>query len=254
MRIFGLIGWPLGHSFSKRYFSEKFDREGISDAHYALFPLEKITELPVLLASQPDLYGLNVTIPYKETVIPFLDRLDETARSVGAVNCIKIEKDRTLTGYNTDVIGFEQSLLHFEQGRWLEPEVSAWVLGSGGAAKAVAYVLRKYGVSFRFVSRRPSGIEVVSYAEMAQHLPSPATMIVNATPLGTFPAVDERPPVPTEAIRAGMFVYDLIYNPAETLLLRETREKGGLVKNGLEMLHLQAEAAWKIFSNDSAGV
>jgi shikimate dehydrogenase len=248
---YGLIGWPLGHSFSKRYFTEKFEREGILNARYELFPLENITDLPALLAAEPTLRGLNVTIPHKQTVIPFLHALDESAQAVGAVNCIKIGSDSRLTGYNTDVTGFEQSLLHFQGGRWLSPDVVAFVLGSGGAAKAVAFVLRKYGLSVRFVSRRLSDDFTIAYEALPSAISNDNTLIVNATPVGTYPDTDVRPPLPAETFRPGMFVYDLIYNPAETLLLREARLRGCYVKNGMEMLTLQAEAAWKIFADHS---
>lgn len=248
MRHYGLIGWPLGHSFSKQYFREKFEREGILDACYDLFPLENIAELPALLAHYPDLCGLNVTIPHKELVIPWLDALDETARVVGAVNCIRITKDRKLTGYNTDVTGFENSLLNsgFMQDSKAE---SALILGTGGASKAVAYVLKKLGILYKFVSRKPVAEDEISYDSL-NHPPfglQPPTLLVNTTPLGTFPRLEEMPPLPLNIFYPGLFVYDLIYNPAETLLLREARFRGCKLKNGLEMLELQAEAAWEIW-------
>lgn len=248
MRHYGLIGWPLGHSFSKQYFREKFEREGILDACYDLFPLENIAELPDLLAHYPDLCGLNVTIPHKESVIPWLDALDETARVVGAVNCIWITKDRKLIGYNTDVTGFEKSLL--KSGFMRDPMVeNALILGTGGASKAVAYVLKKLGIPYKFVSRKPVAENEISYDSLS-HPPfgfQPPTLLVNTTPLGTFPRLEEMPPLPLDIFYPGLFVYDLIYNPAETLLLREARFRGCKLKNGLEMLELQAEAAWEIW-------
>lgn len=263
MRLFGLIGYPLGHSFSKQYFSEKFKREGILSARYDLFPLENIRELPALLTQNPALCGLNVTIPYKETVLPFLDELDETAREVGAVNCIKILDNQKLIGYNTDVIGFEKSLWAVEG--WDKSSGSALILGTGGASKAVAFVLKKLGIPFKFVSRNPSAENEIGYEELTTyHAPlnpkpsplntkrsplntPPLSLLVNTTPLGTFPKTEAIPPVPVEIFKSGLFVYDLIYNPAETLLLREAKSRGCLVKNGLEMLELQAEAAWEIW-------
>lgn len=248
MRHYGLIGWPLGHSFSKQFFREKFEREGILDACYDLFPLENIAELPALLAVYPDLCGLNITIPHKESVIPWLDALDETARVVGAVNCIRITKSRKLIGYNTDVTGFEKSLLNSGFMRASKAEF-ALILGTGGASKAVAYVLKKLGISYKFVSRNPGAEEEISYNALAAppfDLQRP-TLLVNTTPLGTFPRLEERPPVPLDIFYPGLFVYDLIYNPAETLLLREARFRGCKLKNGLEMLELQAEAAWEIW-------
>ncbi len=246
--LYGLIGWPLGHSFSKQYFSEKFLREGIAAATYELFPLEHIADLPALLARNPDLRGLNVTIPYKESVIPFLDELDETARAVGAVNCIKILENNRLVGYNTDVIGFEQSLKGIQL---FDPASNAYILGTGGAAKAVAHVLQKLHIAFTFVSRHPKNKNEISYPSLITHRSSlitpNASLIINCTPLGTFPNVTEMPPIPLEILKPGILVYDLIYNPAETLLLREAKARGCSVQNGLEMLHLQAEAAWKIW-------
>ena len=241
---YGLIGWPLGHSFSKKYFSEKFEREGIHDAQYELFPLGNITDLWDLLGQNPNLRGLNVTIPYKESVLPLLHELDRTARAVGAVNCIKIVENQRLVGYNTEAIGFEKSLLgvpalNLEGAR-------ALILGTGGASKAVAYVLQKLEIPFKFVSRSPKAENEIGYAEIHHHHIS---FIVNATPQGTFPKVDEMPPVPIDFLKSGMFVYDLIYNPAETLLLREAKAHGCTVKNGLEMLELQAEAAWEIWQS-----
>lgn len=247
MRLYGLIGWRLGHSFSQKIFSEKFAREAIADARYELFPLENIADLPDLLSKNPDLRGLNVTIPHKGTVIPFLDELDETARAVGAVNCIKIENQK-LTGFNTDVIGFEKTL---DVGRWTLEKTSALILGTGGAAKAVAFVLKKLGIAFQFVSRNPIGENQISYENLSSLLtPHSSLLIVNTTPLGMTPNVDTCPDLPFERLSPQHFVYDLIYNPAETLLLRRARERGCAVKNGLEMLHLQAEAAWKIWNSD----
>jgi len=243
MHRYGLIGYPLSHSFSKKYFTEKFGREGIPDAQYDLFPLEKVTNLPDLLTKYPDLRGLNVTIPYKESVIPLLDELDETARAVGAVNCIKILKGQRLVGYNTDVVGFEQSLLRVAAGSWKN---AALILGTGGASKAVTFVLKKLGIPFQLVSRHPKAANEISYDAMVAKKES-ATLLINTTPSGTFPDIETMPPVPLIFFKPGMFVYDLIYNPAETLLLREAKSRGCLVKNGLEMLELQAEAAWEIW-------
>lgn len=251
MNTYGLIGYPLSHSFSKKYFSEKFEREGILNARYELFPLENIQELPALLSKYPDLRGLNVTIPYKESVIPFLDELAETAREVGAVNCIKVLENQRLIGYNTDVLGFEKSV--FKWNTWNAETDTALILGTGGAAKAVAYVLKKRNISFKFVSRNPKSEQEIGYEALTtyhatfttQHL----TLLVNATPVGTFPGVEEMPPVPTELFKPGMFVYEMIYNPAETLLLQHAKARGCQVKNGLEMLELQAEASWEIWSD-----
>ena len=252
MHIYGLIGYPLSHSFSKKFFTEKFEREGIHDSRYDLFPLENIADLPALLGQYPGLRGINVTIPYKESVIPFLDDLDETAQAVGAVNFIKVLENQRLVGFNTDVLGFEQSLLKL--GNWKETCGNAFILGTGGASKAVTFVLKKLNIPFQFVSRNPKSENEIGYASLTTN-PLPLTtnhlpLIVNATPLGTFPQVHEMPPVPLDFFKPGMIVYDLIYNPAETLLLREAKSRGCIVKNGLEMLELQAEAAWEIWQKD----
>lgn len=246
MHCYGLIGWPLGHSFSKIFFEEKFQREGIGNVGYELFPLQNIQELPKLLAQNPDLRGLNVTIPHKETVMPLLDEVTETARVVGAVNCIQIIDNQYLIGHNTDVLGFEASLLSWVTDPTAAYHKTALILGTGGAAKAVAYVLGKLGIPFQFVSRRPSGPQQIPYSALSALHPA---LLVNTTPLGTFPQVEQMPPVPLDFFRQGMFVYDLVYNPAETLLLREAKSRGCIVKNGLEMLELQAEAAWDIWQS-----
>jgi shikimate dehydrogenase len=244
MRRFGLIGWPLGHSFSKGYFTEKFRREGITDAFYELFPIESIEKLTDILVQHPDLCGLNVTIPYKEKVIPFLHQLDDTACKVGAVNCIKILPDQQLTGYNTDVIGFERSLLRMSG--WRPGLGSALILGTGGASKAAAYVLDRLGVPYHFVSRMPSSPHEIGYSDLENAMAT-CRLIINTTPLGTFPDIHQMPPFPVDLFQTGMFVFDLIYNPAETLLLREAKQRGCMTKNGLEMLEIQAEAAWDIW-------
>ncbi len=246
MQLYGLIGYPLGHSFSQKYFTEKFAREGIAGARFELFPLPDIAGLPALLAAHPDLRGLSVTIPHKETVIAYLDDLDETARAVGAVNCIRIENGR-LTGFNTDVTGFEQSLFPPSGERQTAGGTTALILGTGGASKAVAYVLKKRGIPFRFVSRNPVGENRISYDDFHHLAPDRYFLIVNTTPLGTFPDVDNCPDVPFGQLSSKHLVYDLVYNPPETLLLQRARTRGCSVKNGLEMLQLQAEAAWKIW-------
>ncbi|MBL7810534.1 MAG: shikimate dehydrogenase [Saprospiraceae bacterium] len=246
MRRYGLIGRSLGHSFSKGYFTEKFLLEGIDDAIYELFPLEKVEDLSLLLAQYPDLCGLNVTIPYKETVMPLLHQLDDTAREVGAVNCIKIMENGRLKGFNTDVAGFEYTLIHWNG--WKPDLGPALILGTGGASKAVSYVLRKQGIAFQLVSRNPSSEQERSYESLADDL-TDYRLIVNTTPAGTFPGVDQMPPIPLDLFHNGMFVIDLIYNPAETLLLHEAKKRGCIVKNGMEMLEQQAEAAWALWQS-----
>jgi len=247
MRLYGLIGYPLGHSFSQKYFTEKFAREGIAGARFELFPLPDISGLPALIAAHPDLRGLSVTIPHKETVIAYLDELDETARAVGAVNCVRIENGR-LTGFNTDATGFGQSLDMVDGGRWrVDGGKIALILGTGGASKAVAYVLKKRGIPFRFVSRNAEGENRISYDDFHHLAPDSYCLIVNTTPLGTWPDVNNCPDVPFGQLTSKHLIYDLVYNPPETLLLQRAGARGCSVKNGLEMLQLQAEAAWKIW-------
>lgn len=247
---YGLIGYPIEHSFSQRYFTEKFEREGIAGARYDLFPLPDIAGLPALVAAHPDLCGLNVTIPHKEAVVPYLDELDETARAIGAVNVIAFRQGR-IKGYNSDVIGFERSLQPWldAQSRQSRP-ANALILGTGGASKAVAFVLKKRGVIFRFVSRHPAAENQVSYASLARVDFAAIDWIFNTTPLGTFPAVETCPDLPFGQLGPQHFVYDLVYNPPETLLLQRAKARGCTVKNGMDMLQLQAEAAWAIWQHE----
>jgi shikimate dehydrogenase len=244
-RLFGLIGYPLSHSFSKRYFSEKYAREGISGAYYELFPIEAVSQLPALVAQYPNLRGLNVTIPYKEQVIPFLDEIDDGAAAVGAVNTIKVE-DGKLSGYNTDVYGFEQSLLAlFEKaGRRAE---RALILGTGGAAKAVAFVLERHGISYHYVSRRP-GPDRWTYQELDAKNLQKVTLIINTTPLGMTPDIASCPDIPYHDLDGSHQLFDLIYNPEITTFMQRGLDRGATVQNGLQMLHLQAEQAWTIWN------
>jgi shikimate dehydrogenase len=248
--LFGLIGYPLSHSFSKKYFSQKFENEGVTDCRYDLFPLKKIEELPELVKVQPDLIGLNVTIPYKEAVFNYLDEIEEEAVEIGAVNTIKIENG-ILRGYNTDVFGFEQSLRNFLKlptTKVQKPSLKALLLGTGGASKAVAYVLRKLGIDFQVVSRQ-SGKADLTYKELDEHLLKDYLLIVNTTPLGMSPNVEKCPAIPYEFLTDLHFLYDLVYNPEKTLFLKKGAEKGSRTCNGLEMLYLQAEKAWEIWNS-----
>lgn len=242
MRRFGLIGYPLSHSFSQKYFTEKFQREHVSGAVYENFPLATIDELLAVLEKYPDLEGINVTIPYKQDVIPFLWKQNEIVKAIGACNCIKIVKGK-LEGYNTDVAGFEISLE-----KMLEPyHKKALVLGTGGAAKAVHYVLQKRGIEYMEVSRNPLGRRQISYNDvdeiMHDHL-----LVVNTTPLGTYPNTDEYPPIAYDMLTPRHYLFDLTYNPPVTTFLKKGQEKGALVKNGGEMLVIQAEESWKIWN------
>ncbi len=243
MTRYGLIGTPLSHSFSQRWFTEKFHREGRSDHHYELFDLPDIDIVPGLLSSTAGLRGLNVTIPYKKTVMPLLDEIDPEAAAVGAVNTIAI-RDGRATGYNTDVIGFRKTLTPLLNG--FTPR--ALVLGSGGSSRAVAYVLRELGIKFRVVSRSLERGDMI-WDLLDPGIVSVCTLIINTTPVGMFPEVDRIPPLPLDAIGPRHIIIDLIYNPERTLLLREAEKRGAQVCNGLTMLHAQAEASWAIWND-----
>ena len=242
-KLFGLIGYPLSHSFSKKYFSEKFQEEHIRDCQYELFPLETIDELNGLLKKSPELAGLNVTIPYKELVIPFLNEMSPVVAEIGACNCIMI-KNGKLTGHNTDVIGFQKTL---------EPKLKphhnkALVLGTGGAAKAVHYVLRQKGIEYAEVSRTAKG-ETLSYDQIDEKIMASHTLIINTTPLGMYPDVGTIPSLPYHLISPEHYLYDLVYNPNPTLFLQKGIEVGATVENGSEMLRIQAEESWKIWND-----
>lgn len=244
MRYFGLIGKPLVHSFSQRYFTQKFQEESI-DAAYGLYELDKIEDLKLLL-QQKVFSGLNVTIPYKQSVLPYLAELDETARAVGAVNVIKFVRrsgEVVLKGYNSDVIGFHDSLVPL-----LRPyHKRALVFGTGGASKAVEYVLRRLGIEVQLVSRQAKD-SVLSYEQITPEVLQSYQLLVNATPLGTFPHVDTCVDIPYQNITNKHLLYDLVYNPQETLFLRYGKERGAQVMNGYAMLRGQAEAAWEIWN------
>ena len=245
MRKFGLIGFPLGHSFSKKYFTEKFSREGIQGCQFELYPIARIQEFTLLFASEPSLEGLSVTIPYKEQVIPYLDGLDPACAQIGAVNCIRI-RDGKKIGFNTDYLGFKQSLQ-----AWLGGEIpNALVLGTGGASKAVQQALRDLGVSFRIVSRSQQEGQL-TYAELKEQPQWLAShpLIINTSPVGTYPQVEDMPNIPLEQLHAAHLVYDLVYNPPITRLMQECIARGGASKNGQDMLELQAEAAWSIWNS-----
>lgn len=243
MRKFGLIGYPLSHSFSKKYFTEKFEKEGVTDAQYELYPIEQIDQLPDLISSNPELVGLNVTIPYKEQVIPFLDELDEKAEAIGAVNTILI-RDGKLKGYNTDYYGFKHSLVKFV-GPNPMPE-KALILGTGGASKAVRAALEDLGLSYQFVSRRPTE-DQLSYEDLNKSYPNTSTLVINTTPLGMAPNIDSLPNLPYDQLTTNHFLYDLVYNPLITAFMKKGIEQNCWVKNGLEMLYGQAEKAWEIW-------
>lgn len=243
---FGLIGKSLSHSFSKPYLEEKFSKEGKTDFQYSNFDLENLDALLQIITDN-HLNGLNVTKPYKELVIPFLNELDSTAKDIGAVNCIKINWNNNqpyLIGYNTDYYGFAQSIKPF-----LEPiHQRALILGTGGASKAIAYALKNVDVDFYFVtSGEKKGSNYFHYSELNEYVLNAFKLIVNCTPLGMFPKVDTCAQIPFEFIAAEHLLYDLIYNPEETLFLQRGKEQGAITINGLNMLKLQADKAWEIW-------
>lgn len=245
MKKFGLIGFPLTHSFSKKYFTKKFEREGITDCQYDLYEMADVTEsLPALL-EMPGLRGLNVTIPHKQAVLPFLSRLDSSAEKVGAVNVIRIESDGSLTGFNSDYYGFRQSL---EEWFLVEEGGKALILGTGGASKAVVAALNDLGISHKMVSRTKTG-DNLTYDELPGQL-GDYKLIINCSPVGTYPRVDEAPALPYNELTAGHWLYDLVYNPAETLFMRRGLEHNAHVLNGHRMLVLQAEKAWEIWQEN----
>ncbi|WP_243349904.1 shikimate dehydrogenase family protein [Parabacteroides sp. FAFU027] len=244
MQKYGLIGYPLSHSFSQGFFNEKFQSEGI-EATYENFEIPTIEDLQKVLLANPELNGLNVTIPYKEQVIQYLDELDDTAKNIGAVNVIKFVRDKKklkLKGYNSDVIGFSQSISAF-----LKPHhKKALILGTGGASKAVKYALEKLGIEYTFVSRTAIKGQLF-YNELTEEVMKEHTVIVNTTPVGMYPKIDACPDIPYQYITEQHLLYDLLYNPNETKFMKLGEEKGATVVNGLEMLLLQAFAAWDIW-------
>ncbi len=244
MRRFGLIGYPLSHSFSPAFFSEKFNKEGISDCLYEAFPIKSVEELTLLIANNPDLEGLNVTIPYKKEILTFLHQSTEAVKQTGACNCIKI-RNQLLTGHNTDVTGFEKSLLSD-----LRPtHTKALILGTGGAAAAVEFVLKRLNIDFLFVSRKSqTGQKILTYKEISSKIIDEYKLIINTTPLGMYPDVNNCPGILYENLTKEHYLYDLIYNPAQTLFLKKGAEKGAVTKNGSDMLIIQAEESWKIWN------
>jgi len=242
MRKFGLIGYPLTHSFSKKYFTDKFERESIADCQYDLYEMADVAEsLPTLL-QMPDLCGLNVTIPHKQAVLPFLTRLNASAEKVGAVNVVRVEADKSLTGFNSDYFGFRQSLEE-----WTTETFSALVLGTGGASRAVVAALNDLGIAHKMVSRTKTA-DNLTYDELPGQL-AQYKLIVNCSPVGTYPHIDEAPAMPYNELTADHWLYDLVYNPAETLFMRRGLEHGAHVLNGHRMLILQAEKAWEIWNS-----
>lgn len=259
MKKYGLIGYPLTHSFSKKYFTEKFSKDGLEDREYELYPLRNLSDLPELINDIPDLCGLNVTVPHKIGVMFYLDKIDPAAKEIDAVNCIKIVNHQPveaffngelssmkvrLEGYNTDAFAFEASLKPLLK----KHHQKALILGNGGAARAVAYVLNKLDISYRLVSRRAIGKQI-TYKHLTADVIRDRLLIINTTPLGTAPNIEECPEIPYELLTSKHLLYDLVYNPAETEFLKRGKEQGAGIKNGLEMLELQAEKSWEIWNS-----
>lgn len=261
MKHYGLIGYPLSHSFSKKYFTEKFEKEGITDHAYDLFELQNLSDFPDLLRSKPNLCGLNVTVPHKIGVVHYMDWLSDEAKAVDAVNCIRITAESPveaafsgevgikghnfrLEGFNTDVYGFEHSL----KPHLTHHHKKALLLGDGGAARAVKYVLEKLEIDYQVVTRRKAPHSIL-YGDLDSKIMGEHLLIINTTPVGTYPKIDECPPIPYEFITDKHLLFDLIYNPEETLFLQKGKAQGAAIKNGFQMLELQADRSWQIWQS-----
>ncbi len=248
-KILGIIGYPLGHSFSPAYFQKKLIDKQILDVEYKTFPIENLDSFRTFFQENPEVVGLNVTIPHKQKVIPFIDEIDPQAEQINAVNVLTIRRKEGVAyikGYNTDCIGFENSLKPLLKSN----EHQALVLGNGGASKAVQFVLTSLGIPFIIVSRIKKSNKEISYQELTEDYVAMHNLIINTTPLGMYPEIDGSPNIPYQAITEHHILYDLVYNPEETLFLRKGKEKGAIIKNGLEMLHLQAEKAFELWQNE----
>ncbi len=247
MKLYGLIGYPLTHSFSSEYFLNKFKTENINDVSYKNFPLKNIEDLPKLLNDIPDIKGLNVTIPYKEKIIKFIDELSEETKKIAAVNTIKISRikgETYLTGYNTDKYGFQKSFTPLLK----TYHKNALVLGSGGGAKAVSFVLKKLNIEFKIVSRNPVKGKQYCYKDINRKLLDKYKIIINTTPVGMYPEINSFPDIPYDFLTEKHLLYDLVYNPAETTFLKKGKLKKTIVKNGYDMLKYQAEKSWEIWT------
>ena len=245
MNLYGLIGYPLGHSFSKQYFTEKFDRECLKDCYFEAFPISSIDQFPALIQHHAELKGLSVTIPYKEQVLDFVTELSDEVKFIGATNSIKII-GKKLIAFNTDIIGFEQSFSKVLQ----QPHKKALVLGTGGAAKAVQYVLRKLEIDFLVVTRNENlKAGYINYNMIDEQIMKEYLIIINCSPVGMSPNENACPDIPYRFITTNHYLYDLVYKPEKTLFLQQGEQKGATIQNGYEMLLIQAEASWKIWNN-----
>jgi shikimate dehydrogenase len=244
MKLYGLIGFPLAHSFSARYFTQKFEQEGLTDSLYHNFEISDVSEIKNILRKHPQLLGLNVTIPHKQSIINLLDEIHPDVEAIGAVNVIRVTDGKTV-GYNTDAIGFKNSLKG-----WLPNTVNgALVLGTGGASKAIVHVLKQMGITTKIVSRK-AGADL-NYESMDEAIMQQHQFIINCTPVGTSPNLNECPPIPYQFLSKNHYLFDLVYNPAETLFLKKGIRQNAKIKNGFEMLVLQADAAWEIWNAEN---
>ena len=246
MKIYGLIGNPLTHSFSQRYFREKFTQQSIEDCDYINFEVENLQEQIPVLRSNKLIAGLNITIPHKTSVLPYIDNLTPTVEAIGACNCIRISSE-IWTGFNTDVKGFELSLKE----KLRAYHIKALIIGTGGSAKAVSHVLTQAGIDHLYVSRSQTadGITVLQYPMLTPEIFQEYKLVINTTPLGMYPMVHRFPDIPYQFLTPAHYCYDLVYNPQETIFLQKAREKGAIVKNGYDMLVIQAEESWKIWNS-----
>ena len=248
MKTFGLIGHRLGYSFSKKFFTEKFEKEGLEEHEYVNFELDSIDEFPGIFEKNPNIAGLNCTIPYKQQIMKYMDSIDAEATEVGAVNTVKIIRENgkmKLIGYNSDIFGFENSLKPMLS----ENHKKALILGTGGASKAIKYILTKLGIEYVSASiEEPLLDKEIRYSDISEALIKDYLIIINATPLGTFPNVDNCADIPYQFITSEHVMFDLVYNPEETLFMKKGKERGAAVKNGLGMLHLQAIRSWEIWN------
>ena len=243
-KLYGLLGKNISYSFSRGYFTDKFEKLKLKKSKYVNFDLQNIEDFPSIIDENEHLKGINVTIPYKEEIIPFLSKIDKTAKKIGAVNTIKFTKRGNLKGYNSDVVGFENSLIPLLK----KHHKRALILGTGGASKAIAYALKRNDIKYKFVSRNPEGKKEISYNSLTQEVVEKHTIIINSTPLGTFPDIDKCPNIPYQFITHNHILYDLIYNPAISTFLSKGNENEAITKNGLQMLEMQAEESWRIWN------
>lgn len=244
-KLFGLLGRDISYSFSRGYFTKKFTALNLEHHSYVNFDIPKIEDFPSIIENNESIKGINVTIPYKEEVMAYLDKIDKTAKEIGAVNTIKITKRGNLKGYNSDVVGFEKSIVPLLE----KHHKKALILGTGGASKAIAYALKLNNIKYKFVSRKPKTKKQISYNDLSQEIIQDYSIIVNSTPLGTSPDVDKCPAIPYQFITSKHLLYDLIYNPEVSKFLAKGKANGAKIKNGYEMLELQAEESWRIWNS-----